>query len=126
MIQVSFICGTRLEPGHPLRLKTSDPSYPLSVGRIASCAEDPAGGYRVVARIDDPSAEDAVRRSIEVNGEATFMTTELVEQEGWDILANVVRQARSGKPYKKLLESLKPYVEIFPSIKNILLKMQEP
>lgn len=125
MIQVSFTCGTRFAPGHPLRMKTADPAYPLKVGRIKSCEPAEGVGFRAVAEID-PGAEDAVRRSIEINGEATFMTGELIEQDGWSILAEVVNLARSGKSYKNVLERLKPYVELFPGIKKALVKMQEP
>ena len=44
----------------------------------------------------------------------------LNENDGFNLLMEIVRLGRSEKPYKHLLVELKPYVENFPSLQSLI------
>lgn len=47
------------------------------------------------------------------------------ENDGYIILMELVQAARADKPYKHLIEELRPYVEQFQGIAALVIRMQE-
>lgn len=128
MIGVTFISEFPSGTGTPVRLIcTASKLHGAKIGAVVQCVPIEKGRFSHQISLD-AAAEEEVRSCINIIGEVSYSIGAdfPAEQDGWDLLMDIISLGKAGQPYKAELRRLKKYVEIYPAIKQAIVNIQEP